>query len=60
MSKEKTIGNQNPIQEKLQKIKNLYDKYLNNAGPSMDEIAGVWDEENDNPSGHPWERDNEK
>jgi len=29
-------------------------------GPSMHEIAGVWDEENDNPSGHPWERDNEK
>ncbi len=36
-------------------------------GPSMHEIAGVWDEENDNPDpdwnrhcNDAWERDNDK
>ena len=27
-----------------------------NKKPSMDEIAGVWDEENENPTPHPWEK----
>ena len=43
----------------IQKTRDYF-KYPNNPGPSMDEIAGVWDEENDNPTGHPWEGDNEK
>ena len=43
----------------IQKTRNYF-KYLNNPGPSMDEIAGVWDEENDNPTPNPWERDNDK
>ena len=33
----------------VQTTRKLYDKYLNNPGPSMDEIAEVWDECNDNP-----------